>query len=186
MSDPLRNTDEVMGMAKQSRTELGASDASASFLQHAAEPLQLSPKRVAEATFGRTAFAFKWQRRRIHFGLDLREELVGELGLEDISAQDWMSMPPVGKWPFPITGNGRLRDCAAPDCTQCRRRAAKIVRGIARLACRLLDVNITDSAWLVRARRGDDDSLAPHCVRKSVRTSARRFVHVRASGQLAG
>ena len=74
-------------MNKKLHFELGASDMSAAFLQDAAEMLQLSPKRAAKATFGRTAIAFMWRGQRyIHLGVDSREEPVSALELEDMSA----------------------------------------------------------------------------------------------------
>ena len=81
-----------------------------------------------------------------------------------------------GEWPFPTTLNGRMRNCAAPSCTKCKRSAVMIVRGITRLVCRLMDANHPDLAWLLRACHGADNSRAPHSVRQLVETSARRVV----------
>ena len=61
VSNTLRHTDEVMGMAMASRNEPEVSDSWASFRQDAAELLQLSSTRVVKAVFGRSAFASKRQ-----------------------------------------------------------------------------------------------------------------------------
>ena len=95
----------------------GASDKSASFLQAVAGLVQLPSNRVAKAMCGRTVFVFEWQRWSIHLGANLWEELVSVLAREDSSVQDWMSTPPVGERPFPITCNGSMRKCAASGRT---------------------------------------------------------------------
>ena len=126
--------DAVKGVAKTLRIQLGASDASANFLQDRAAPLQPSSRRVVKATFRRTAFAFKWRRWYLHSGVYLREGLVSALEPEDMSAQDWTSSPFVGEWPPPIACNDRMRKCAASGRTECERRVVMIVRSITQAA----------------------------------------------------
>ena len=171
-----RQIEDTMGVAKRARRDLGASDTSASFPQDAAELLQLSQKKVATPMFGRTVLAFKRQRRCIHLGADLRRELVNALSHEGRFAQDWMSTQFAGEWPFPISSECRMRNCASPGCLKCKRRAVMIVRGITEPACRLRDVNNPDLAWLPRACHGADNSRAPHSVRRSAKTPARRAI----------
>ena len=147
--DTLCHTDEVMGMALALRNELKLLDSSAHCLQDGAEMLQPSLIRVAKVMFGRSAFAFRRQRWYFNFGVILRNARVSVLVPEDASAQDWISPPFVGGRPFPITRDGRLRNCAALGFTKCKRRLVMIVRGITKLARRLLDSNKPDSVRLL-------------------------------------
>ena len=172
--DTLRLADEVMGMAQGLRNELNASDSSASFPQDVANLFQPSSSRVVMVIFGRSAFALKCQRGYIRSGAKLRNALVSALEPKDMSAQERMSTPLVGEWPPPIARDGRSRSCAAPGRTKCTRRLVMIVRGMTQLARPLLDRNTSDSAWLLRARHGADNSRAPRGVRESVETTARR------------
>ena len=176
MLETFCHTDDVVGAVRILRNDLGTSDTSPSVLQDVAELSQLSLKWVAKAMFGRAVFAFKWKRRYIHLGVDLCVELVNALALEEPAAQDRILTQFGGEWPFPITRNGRLRNCATPGCAEFKRRAVMIVRRISRLARRLLDVNNPDLAWLLRARHGAENSRKPRCVRQSAKTTARRVV----------
>ena len=56
-----------------------------------------------------------------------------------------------------------------------KRRAVMIVRGMTRPAICLMDTGNPVSARRVRARRGAGNSRAPHSVRQSARTTARRL-----------
>ena len=74
-------------------------------------------------------------------GAELRNTFVSAPEPEDTSAQDRMLTPFVGELPFPITCNGRPRSCAAPGCTDCKRRSVMIVRSITQPARRQLDLD---------------------------------------------
>ena len=74
----------------------------------------------------------------------------------------------VGKWPFPITCESRMRDCSAPGCPKCKCRVVTIVRGTAQLAFRLLG---SDTPEL-----GADNLRAPHSARQSIKTTARCLI----------
>ena len=101
--------------------------------------------------FGRTIFAWKWQHRYVHFGVDLRRELVSVLPHEGRSAQDWMSTQFVGERPPSIACEGQLRNIAAPGCPERKLRVVMIFRCITLLARRLLGANNPDLSWLLRA-----------------------------------
>ena len=77
--------------------------------------------------------------------MNLRQEPVGLLAREDRFVQDRMLTQFVGERAFPMTREGRMRNCAAPGCANCKRRAVMIVRGISVLARRLLGANSPDS-----------------------------------------
>ena len=130
-------------MPKKIRHELGASQTclrhgfcmgADSFLRDVAELVQVSQKKIARSMFGRTNFAFRWQRWYIRQGVMLVPEFVSALSRGDRCVQDWMMTHFVGECPFPITCEGRIRCCAAPDRPKCKRRVPIMVRGIKQLA----------------------------------------------------
>ena len=174
--DSFRCMEETMGVAKKVRAELGATQPAASFLQDIAELLQVSQMKTARSTFGRANFAFKCQRWFVRLGAISRHELASALSHGYRCAQDWILTQYVGKWPFPITCDGRMRDCAAPGCPKCKRSVVVITRGITQLARRLLGADAPELAWLLRARHGADNSRAPHGVQQAVKTTARRLI----------
>ena len=103
-------------------------------------------------------------------------ERVNVMSIGEKSAQDWTPTQFDAEWPPPITRNGRLRNCAAPACTECKPRGIMVFRGMSQVACRLMDSNKPDLAWPLRACRSADNSRAPRSARQSVRTTACRFV----------
>ena len=120
--------------------------------------------RGVEAAFGRFEFALKWQRWGIHLGVELCDALVSAPAPGDTSVQeDVVSV----RWRLsaPDSRDDRLRKCAAASRTKRCRRLGVIVRGITRLARRLLRGCCADSARLLRARNGTDESPAAKCSR---------------------
>ena len=165
-----------MGAAKKVRNDLGALETSASFLADVAELLQVPQKRVARSMIGRAIFTFKTQRWYIHSGAQMRRELVTAVLRVGRFGQDWTSTQFAGGWLCPTTCEGQMRNCAAPRCPNCKRRAVMIARGIARLARRTLGANKPEMAWLLLPRCGADNSRLPHSVRLSVKTSALQLI----------
>ena len=61
-----------------------------------------------------------------------------------------MSLPSSGEWPFDISCADRLRKCAEPGGLKCKRRLVLIVRGVTQLVSRMLDMDNSDLAWILR------------------------------------
>ena len=87
-----------------------------------------------------------------------------------------MRTPASGEWPFLISRDGRLRHRAGPGCEKCKCRVAMIVRLVAQIAHRLLDLDRTDLVWLPRACHGPDNPHAPHSKREYVETTVHSLV----------
>ena len=100
----------------------------------------------------------------------LRDTLVDVSNAAKMPAQLRMRTPASGEWPFPISSEGCLRSCAKPGCEKCERHLVMIVRGVAQIACRWLDLNSPEPVRLLRACRACRGP--PRSKRASVKNAA--------------
>ena len=91
--------------------------------------------------------------------LEIRDDLV-------VALEPGMQVPrkclsePSDDWSSPLPRGGpKSPKCG---CTLCKLKLEQAVSGATQIACRLLDVDNAELAWIIRAYRGSDEVRDPH------------------------
>ena len=132
--------------------------------------LQPSSQEVTRSMLRRTISAHRLARVSVAQRLKLRTDLVAALEPGTQGLRKWLSGP-LGGWSLPAPRRGP----GSPKCggTLCKLKLEQAVPGAAQTACRPLDVDNAELAWIIRARHGSDKG--PRDKRAPTRATARRF-----------